>query len=81
MGPPDRDDGRPSSRRASLDPYHVSERGGDSWNSRRLEYLAAGTAHGLARTKVLGIRVAVDGSYLGPHETGTQVSILATVEA
>jgi glycosyltransferase involved in cell wall biosynthesis len=37
--------------------------------------------HGLARTKVLGLRVAVDGSYLGPHEMGTQVSILATVEA
>jgi glycosyltransferase involved in cell wall biosynthesis len=27
------------------------------------------------------LRVAVDGSYLGPHEMGTQVSILATVEA
>jgi glycosyltransferase involved in cell wall biosynthesis len=38
-------------------------------------------AHGLARAKVLGVRVAVDGSYLGPIETGTQVSILATVEA
>lgn len=38
-------------------------------------------AHGLARAKVLGLRVVVDGSYLGPHEMGTQVSILATVEA
>jgi glycosyltransferase involved in cell wall biosynthesis len=38
-------------------------------------------AHGLARTKVQGLRVVVDGSYLGPIETGTQVSILATVEA
>jgi glycosyltransferase involved in cell wall biosynthesis len=38
-------------------------------------------AHGLARAKVLGLRVAVDGSYLGPHEMGTQVSILATVKA
>jgi glycosyltransferase involved in cell wall biosynthesis len=38
-------------------------------------------AHGLARAKVLGVSVAVDGSYLGPIETGTQVSILATVEA
>ena len=38
-------------------------------------------SHGLARTKVLGLRIAVDGSYLGPHEMGTQVSILATVEA
>jgi glycosyltransferase involved in cell wall biosynthesis len=38
-------------------------------------------AHGLARTKVLGLRIVVDGSYLGPHEMGTQVSILACVEA
>ena len=38
-------------------------------------------AHGLARAKVLGLRVAVDGSYLGPHEMGTQVTILANVEA
>jgi glycosyltransferase involved in cell wall biosynthesis len=38
-------------------------------------------AHALARAKVLGLRVVVDGSYLGPHEMGTQVSILATVEA
>jgi glycosyltransferase involved in cell wall biosynthesis len=40
-----------------------------------------GLAHGLARTKVLGLRIVVDGSYLGPHEMGTQVSILASVEA
>ena len=38
-------------------------------------------SHGLARTKVLGMRVSVDASYLGPHEMGTQVSILATIEA
>jgi glycosyltransferase involved in cell wall biosynthesis len=38
-------------------------------------------AHGLARVKVLGLRIVVDGSYLGPIETGTQVAILATVEA
>jgi glycosyltransferase involved in cell wall biosynthesis len=38
-------------------------------------------AHGVARVKVMGMRVVVDGSYLGPHEMGTQVSILATVEA
>ncbi len=38
-------------------------------------------AHGLARTKVLGLRIVVDGSYLGPLEMGTQVSILACVEA
>ena len=40
-----------------------------------------GLTHGLARTKVLGLRIVVDGSYLGPHEMGTQVSILASVEA
>jgi glycosyltransferase involved in cell wall biosynthesis len=40
-----------------------------------------GLTYGLARTKVLGLRVVVDGSYLGPHEMGTQVSILASVEA
>jgi glycosyltransferase involved in cell wall biosynthesis len=38
-------------------------------------------AHGLALTKVLGLRIAVDGSYLGPSETGTQVSILRTIES
>ena len=38
-------------------------------------------ALGLARTKALGLRVAVDGSYLGPHEMGSQVSILANIEA
>jgi glycosyltransferase involved in cell wall biosynthesis len=38
-------------------------------------------SHGVARVKVMGLRVVVDGSYLGPHQTGTQVSILATVEA
>ena len=52
-----------------------------------VDYEAASTTnplamvHGLARAKVLGLRVAVDGSYLGPHEMGTQVSILANVEA
>jgi glycosyltransferase involved in cell wall biosynthesis len=40
-----------------------------------------GLSHGLARTKVFGLRIAVDGSYLGPHEMGTQVSILSVVEA
>ncbi len=42
---------------------------------------ALAMAHGLARAKVLGLRVAVDGSYLGPHEMGTQVSILANIQA
>ncbi len=35
----------------------------------------------LARAKVEGLRVLVDGSYLGPLEMGTQVSMLATVDA
>ncbi len=35
----------------------------------------------LGRVKTLGLRVAVDGSYLGPHEMGTQVAILARVQA
>ena len=35
----------------------------------------------VARVKTLGLRVAVDGSYLGPHEMGTQVAILARVQA
>ena len=35
----------------------------------------------LARAKVQGLRIVVDGSYLGPHEMGTQVSTLATVDA
>lgn len=40
-----------------------------------------GLAHGLARAKVFGLRIVVDGSYLGPQEMGTQVSILSHVEA
>ncbi len=40
-----------------------------------------GLTHGLARAKVFGLRIVVDGSYLGPHEMGTQVSILSVVEA
>ncbi len=35
----------------------------------------------LARAKVEGLRILVDGSYLGPLEMGTQVSMLATVDA
>ena len=35
----------------------------------------------LAAAKVRGLRILVDGSYLGPHEMGTQVSMLATIDA
>jgi glycosyltransferase involved in cell wall biosynthesis len=35
----------------------------------------------LAKAKVQGLRILVDGSYLGPHEMGTQVSMLATIDA
>ncbi len=35
----------------------------------------------LAKAKVKGLRIVVDGSYLGPHEMGTQVSTLATIDA
>ncbi len=38
-------------------------------------------SRGLARVKTLGLRVAVEGSYLGPLQMGTQVAILARVEA
>ena len=34
-----------------------------------------------ARTKVTGVRIVVDGSRLGPFETGTQVGIVALVDA
>jgi glycosyltransferase involved in cell wall biosynthesis len=38
-------------------------------------------AFGVARTKVTGLRVAVDASTLGPTETGTQVQTLALIDA
>ena len=37
--------------------------------------------HRLARAKVYGLRIAVDGYDLGPHEMGTQVGLLSTVSA
>ncbi len=40
-----------------------------------------GVAVRLAKAKVQGLRIIVDGSYLGPHEMGTQVSTLASIEA
>ncbi len=38
-------------------------------------------SHGLARAKVRGLRIAVDGYDVGPHEMGTQVAVLSAVEA
>ena len=35
----------------------------------------------IARMKVMGIRVVIDGSRLGPFETGTQVGVVALVKA
>ena len=37
--------------------------------------------HGLAVVKLRGLRVAVDGYDLGPHEMGTQVALLSAVDA
>jgi glycosyltransferase involved in cell wall biosynthesis len=37
--------------------------------------------HQLARVKTQGIRVLVDGSCFGPHETGTQVASAHTIQA
>lgn len=37
--------------------------------------------YGCARTKVMGLRVAVDATCLGPSEMGTQVATLAVIEA
>ncbi len=37
--------------------------------------------HQLARVKVEGLRVLVDGSCFGPHETGTQVACAQTIRA
>lgn len=40
-----------------------------------------GMAHAVARTKVSGLRVAIDATTLGPTETGTQVQTLALIDA
>lgn len=40
-----------------------------------------GIAHRVCRTKVLGLRIMIDGSCLGPREMGTQIQTLALVEA
>lgn len=38
-------------------------------------------AHGAARAKVMGVRVLIDGTCLGPKEMGTQVQTLSLVRA
>ena len=38
-------------------------------------------AHQVARVKVNGLRVLIDGSCFGPHEVGTQVATLHTIKA
>lgn len=38
-------------------------------------------AFSCARSKVLGLRVLIDGSRLGPHVMGTQVTLLAIIES
>lgn len=40
-----------------------------------------GLALGSARAKVMGLRVLIDGTILGPHEMGTQVTTVALIEA
>jgi glycosyltransferase involved in cell wall biosynthesis len=37
--------------------------------------------HQLARVKVQGLRILVDGACFGPHETGTQVACVQTIRA
>ncbi len=45
------------------------------------DFSPVGLSLHLAQAKVQGLRIVVDGSYLGPHEMGTQVSTLATIDA
>ena len=42
---------------------------------------ALATVHATSRTKVLGLRVLVDGSCLGPREMGTQVHTVSLIDA
>ncbi|MDX6229097.1 MAG: hypothetical protein QOI76_2487 [Frankiales bacterium] len=52
--------------------YHEVIHGGES---------PLAMSHAVARTKILGLRVLIDGSSLGPQEMGTQVSIMSLVNA
>ncbi|MDX6254818.1 MAG: hypothetical protein QOJ11_1152 [Frankiales bacterium] len=52
--------------------YHEAIRGGES---------PLAMSHAVARTKVLGVRVMVDGSSLGPQEMGTQVQTMSLINA
>lgn len=45
------------------------------------EHSALATVHATSRTKVLGLRVLVDGSCLGPKEMGTQVQTSSLIAA
>ncbi len=38
-------------------------------------------AHQAARSKVIGLRILIDGTCLGPHEMGTQVALLALIDS
>ena len=40
-----------------------------------------GVAHRVCRAKVLGLRVLIDGSCLGPREMGTQIQTVALIQA
>ncbi len=50
-------------------------------HDRASDNSALGIAHRVCRTKVLGLRVLVDGSCLGPREMGTQIQTIALVGA
>lgn len=42
---------------------------------------AIGLAHGVCRSKVMGLRILIDGSCLGPREMGTQIQTIALIQA
>ena len=50
-------------------------------HDRTSDHTPLGIAHRLGRAKVLGLRVLIDGSCLGPREMGTQIQTLALIEA
>ncbi|MDX6203540.1 MAG: hypothetical protein QOJ83_3040, partial [Frankiales bacterium] len=52
--------------------YHDAIHGGES---------PLAISHAVARTKILGLRILIDGSSLGPQEMGTQVSVMSLVNA
>ncbi len=50
-------------------------------HDRASETSPLGIAHRVGRAKVLGLRILVDGSCLGPREMGTQIQTLALIQA